>query len=146
MFLQYRVISLHCQAATSPVIIPSLRNLRRLRRRADSDGSVTEEALLGIWPKQTGSHKAKLWLHWRPFKNGEISAHRWVVGRKHLVCARCVVILHAAEVFPQERDPVRKSLPVKRDQLLKHPRYTCRTCAERNIKCMLNTKKPISSN
>ncbi len=146
MFIQYRVISLHCQAATSPVIIPSLRNLRRLSRGADSDSSMTEEALLGIRPKQTGSHKTKLWLHWRPFKNGEISAHRWVVGRKHLVCARCVVILHAAEVFPQERDPVRKSLSVKRDQLLKHPRYMCRTCAEWNIECVLNTMMPVLSN
>jgi len=54
------------------VIIPSLRNLRRLTRRADSDGSVTEEALLGIRPKQTGLHKALCWL---PFKNWEISVH-----------------------------------------------------------------------
>lgn len=126
MFIQYRAISLCCHAATSPVIIPSLRNLRRFSRRADSDGSVTEEALLGIRPKQTGSHKAKLWLLWHPFKNWEISTHGWVVGQKHLVCARCVVILNAAEVFPQERDPVRKSLSFKRDQLLKHPRYMCR--------------------
>lgn len=126
MFIQYRAISLCCHAATSPVIIPSLRNLLRLSRRADSDGSVTEEALLGIRPKQTGSHKAKLWLLWHLFKNWEISTHGWVVGQKHLVCARCVVILNAAEVFPQERNPVRKSLSFKRDQLLKHPRYTCR--------------------
>lgn len=62
MFIQYRVISLLCQAASSPVIIPSVRNLYRLSRRADTDGSVTEEALLATRSKQTGPHNAKLML------------------------------------------------------------------------------------